>query len=217
MFYLFIGDDFLAKDQKISEAKKKALPTSAARQLDCETLYAEQCSRDDLIKSFVSLPVASAKRLVIVRNCHKLKEDKKEAILTYLKRKDIPIDVILDFDEEPSDKNFLKTALSFSQVLYFKTQPVKNLFDMTNAMSARKPAEALKNLSELLKEGNHPLQVLGGMIWFWGKKKGSVSGEYFRRGLLAIAQADLNIKRSKIEPQYALEILVLKLCSLIAC
>ena len=36
-------------------------------------------------------------------------------------------------------------------------------------------------------------------------------------GLLAMQEADLNIKRSRIKPEYALEVLIVKLCSKEVC
>jgi hypothetical protein len=36
----------------------------------------------------------------------------------------------------------------------------------------------------------------------------------FEKGLLALGEADLNIKRSRLKPEQALELLVVKLCAL---
>ncbi len=217
MVYLFVGEDFFAKNQKIAELKKKILPSEEALQFDHEVLYAKECSAEELKKALVALPVVSSKRLIIVKTFQKADDQLKDLILDFLKRKEDRIDVILDADSDLSDKAFVAEIVSFGQVVQFKkaTAP-KRLFDMTNAMEAKKHEEALKNLLLLLKDGNHPLQVMGGLIWFWGKNKGRVTKQNFIKGLQFIQEADLNIKRSKIEPQYALEVLVLKLCLLIS-
>ena len=60
------------------------------------------------------------------------------------------------------------------------------------------------------------LQLMGGLVWFWGKLKQRISAEKFKKGLLHLQEADLNIKRSRIKAEYALEVLVVKLCLLIA-
>lgn len=84
---------------------------------------------------------------------------------------------------------------------------------MTKIM-LRSPAEALKMLTQLLEEGSHPLQILGGLVWFWGKSRERLSPAQFKKGLLALQEADLNIKRSRTRPEHSLEILIVKLASL---
>ena len=84
-------------------------------------------------------------------------------------------------------------------------------------MTARNPVEALKILGNLLVEENHPLQIMGGLIWFWGKSRTRLSADQFKKGLMCLQEADLNIKRSRLKPEHTLEVLVVKLSSLIAC
>ncbi len=85
---------------------------------------------------------------------------------------------------------------------------------MTRVM-ANDPAQALKILNELLEEGIHPLQIMGGLLWFWGKEKFRLKGDRYNKGLLVLQEADLNIKRSRLLPEHAIEVVVVKLCSLL--
>jgi DNA polymerase III delta subunit len=57
----------------------------------------------------------------------------------------------------------------------------------------------------------HPLQVMGALVWYWGKEGRHLGKERFGRGLKALEEADLNIKRSRLDPQYAVEKLVVEL------
>ncbi len=57
----------------------------------------------------------------------------------------------------------------------------------------------------------HPLQIMGALVWYWGKEGKACGKERFERGLKALEEADLNIKRSRLEPQYAVEKLVVEL------
>ena len=87
---------------------------------------------------------------------------------------------------------------------------------MTHVMS-RSPKDALKILGDIFSSGTHPLQVLGGLVWFWGKTKNRLSSQNFNLGLRELQQTDLNIKRSRLKAEYVLEVLVVKLCSLLTC
>jgi len=126
--------------------------------------------------------------------------------------------LILDSDEASPKNSFLKNISSFAKVMRFGSDAVKmNVFDMTRRMENRDSPGALKILEKLMSGGDHPLQIIGGLIWFWGKSKNRLSGDQFKKGLLVLQEADLNIKRSRIKPEYAVEIAVTKLSSLIAC
>jgi DNA polymerase III delta subunit len=52
---------------------------------------------------------------------------------------------------------------------------------------------------------------MGALVWYWGKEGKTLGQERFERGLKALEEADLNIKRSRLNPQYAVEKLVVEL------
>ena len=76
---------------------------------------------------------------------------------------------------------------------------------MPRAMSSRNAGEALKILDELLESNVHPLQIMGGLVWYWGKERERLSPQSFYKGLTALEEADLNIKRSRLKPEHAVE------------
>jgi DNA polymerase III delta subunit len=51
-------------------------------------------------------------------------------------------------------------------------------------------------------------------VWYWGKEGRMLAKTKFERGLQALEEADLNIKRSRLNPEYAVEKLVVELMSL---
>jgi DNA polymerase III delta subunit len=123
--------------------------------------------------------------------------------------------LVLDADQKLGNSTFSKEMKKHAQVFEFLTEEKYNVFDVTNAME-RQPAVALKILNHVLEDGQHPLQVMGGLVWFWGKHKTRISKESYKKGLMYLQEADLNIKRSKIRSDYAVEMLVTKLSLLIA-
>jgi DNA polymerase III delta subunit len=86
-----------------------------------------------------------------------------------------------------------------------------NVFDMTKLITAGKSGEALKLLKGFYDDNVHPLQIMPALVWYWSKEGRACGRERFHKGLQALQEADLNIKRSRLDPQYAVEKLVVEL------
>ena len=63
-------------------------------------------------------------------------------------------------------------------------------------------------------QGMYPLQMMGALVWYWGKEGKALGPQRFEKGLKALEEADLNIKRSRFLPEYALEKLIVELVEL---
>jgi hypothetical protein len=156
--------------------------------------------------------------LILIRAVEKLNTQNKKIILDFMQTENPHAVVILDLDGALPQNNFFSTITNSAKAMCFGRGTAKeNVFDMTRAMENRNSSDALKILDQLLNEGNHPLQIMGGLVWFWGKSRNRLSGAQFKKGLVVLQEADLNIKRSRLKPEYAVEIAVTKLSSLIAC
>lgn len=214
MIYLLLGEDSLAKDQRIAEIKEKTLNTPEALKFDYEVLHADKLDRDILKQALIALPAVAKKRLIVLRTIQKLSPHNKKIILEFLETIDDRIVFILDADDANLKNSFITKVSAKAKVQKFPKGAKQNVFDMTRAMSARDPVEVFTILSELLSDGIHPLQILGGLIWYWGNTRNRMSADRFKKGLLILQEADLNIKRSRLKPEYAIEVLVTKLISL---
>ena len=214
MTYLFLGEDTLAKDQKIAELKKKILVPPQSFQFDYELLSAAKLEPDVLKKALMAFAAIAAQRLIMIRECHRLSPQNQEIIFQFLEKSCNHAVLVLDADEWDHKNTFLKKVRRMVELVEFSTSSKLNVFDLTKAIDLKKESEALKILDHLTGQGIHPLQVLGTLVWFWGQARYSVSGEKFEKGLLALQEADLNIKRSRLKPEYAVEFLIVKLCSL---
>jgi DNA polymerase III delta subunit len=217
MIYLFLGDSRLAKDQKIEEIKHQVLLSNEALKFDYEILYAEKLGNDILKQALNILPAVSIQRLLLIHSVSKFTSDHKRLIVEFIQTKNSKTVLILDSDEDKIDESFLEKIKSLTQILRFSSRPKSSVFDMTNAMAARNCPEALKVLAELFEQGEHPLQIMGVLVWFWGQCRRRVSEKVYKNGLLDLQEADLNIKRSRLQPEQSVEVLVVKLCSLIIC
>jgi len=218
MIYLFLGEDSAGKEKKIAEIKKKYLATDSALKLDYELLYGLKIDPSELKKALIALPAISPQRLILIRIIEKLNTQCKEILLDFIASDHKHVVLILDSDETSPKNSFLNKIRVKAEVMRFGRGVVKkNVFDMTRAIEDRDSTGALKILEHLISGGDHPLQIMGGLVWFWGKSKKRLSPDRFKKGLLVLQEADLNIKRSRLKAEYAVEIAVTKLSLLIAC
>ena len=216
MIYLLIGEDESQKENKIHQLKDKLLTSANARHFDYEVLYSNKLNTHTLQKALQALPASGSQRLIVIRDCQHLSDPNQEFILQFAASKPEHLILVLESAQLGSQDSFVKGLKSFVKVIESATAEKENVFDMTRAMTMRRPSEALKILSTLLAGGVHPLQIMGGLVWFWGKSRPQLMMEKFEKGLLLLQEADLNIKRSRLQPDYALEIIVLKLCNLLS-
>lgn len=216
MHYLFLGDDSVSKEQRILAFRKKFFPALDAVRFDCDTFSAAKVSAEELKKSLLALPAVSPSRLVIVREIEKLKSEQQRILKEFFESGEERTTVVLEGDCGLKDK-FVQAIRSFVTVEEDLAQKdAVNIFDVTRLMASSRQADAMTLLHQVLDTGAYPLQIMGGLTWFWGNKaRARVSRQRFEKGLLFLQEADLNIKRSKLPPEYALELLMTKLCVLL--
>lgn len=200
----------------MSSLKQKVLPAADSQQLDCDVLYAPKLSPDDLKKSLLSLPAAGKKRLVILRNGEKLQPAHKD-LLTDFVQSDQAVTVLILEAQWTAGEKFVREMKKFFSVKECVLPEAENIFAVTRMLTSRRPADAVRILNEILESGAHPLQIMGGLVWFWGNKaRPMIDRERFEKGLLFLQEADLNIKRSRLSPEYALEVLISKMSVLLS-
>ena len=211
MIYLFLGDDLPAKDAGIAEIKNKFFKNfQEALNFDFDNLDARELGTDTLKQAFLTLPVIAPHRLIILRQVHKLKSADIQVLINFCQKPAKHCDVILESTENML-KGDLKDLTLLSKAVVMARPEGPNVFDMTKLITANRSNEALKMLDGFYREDVHPLQIMGALVWYWGKEGKLLGKERFERGLKALEEADLNIKRSRLNPQYAVEKLVVEL------
>ncbi len=214
MIYLLIGHDLLKKDAKIAEIKNKLFKDPSVLSFDYESLHAHKLDHDDLTKSLLTLPHLAPQRLIVLRQCERLHERNRATILEFLSQRSKTTVLVLDFDELDVKSALFGRLKPLTETTFFGSKKTLNVFDMTRAISSSNAAEALKILYELLGNNTHPLQIMGGLVWYWGKERERLSTQSFHKGLSVLEEADLNIKRSRLKPEYAVEKVVVELAML---
>lgn len=211
MMDLFLGGDLAAKDAKILEIKNKLfkdLPDALS--FDFDSLDAHKLPEHTLKKSLSQLPVVAPSRLIIVRQAHKLKSTDIQLLLAFCKKPPPCIYLILESCEKVFNDEFKDLSVYAHKTVFAKPEG-STIWDMTRQISAGHCAEALKTLHTFYQNNVHPLQIMRALVWFWGKDGKGLGKERFKKGLFALEEADLNIKRSRMEGPYALEKLVVEL------
>ena len=84
---------------------------------------------------------------------------------------------------------------------------------MTNAIEARQPAEALRQLALMLDAGAPPEKILGQLGWLVRAKFPQLKPAGVRPAIDAVFRTDQDLKRSAGEPRILLERLVVELCA----
>jgi DNA polymerase III delta subunit len=215
MVYLLLGDDLAAKDSKIAEIKNKFFKDSQeALAFDYDNLDATQLRPDSLKQALLSLPVFAAHRLIVLRQIHKLKSADIQVLMEFCKKPYKHCEVVLESGESVL-KGDLKDLGLYAKTIDASRPQGPNVFDMTRLITTQKSGEALKMLDGFYRDDVHPLSIMGALVWYWGKEGKSCGKQRFERGLKALEEADVNIKRSRLEPKYAVEKLVVELALLL--
>lgn len=213
---MILGDDPSPKEKKLAALKEQCLTSADALKLDYDSLDAYKLSPRVLQETLLALPAVAGRRLVIVRNCQHLTKPVKDVLAAYAAAPFEHLMLVLEAARIPASDPFVKKFHKKAEIFDFSKGGKQNVFDMTKAISARQTAEALRILSELLKEGDQPLQIMGALVWFWREIQNRLSQARYVQGLQFLQEADLNIKRSRLYPDYALELVVVQLTGLLA-
>ena len=209
MVYLFIGSDIPSKEEKLNALKKELLDP-ALLHFNCDTLYARELELRVLQERLLALPVKAKKRLIIIKDSGSLKEECREYLASYVKKPSPSIALVFDFERrEPRDK-FIDELKPFAKTAAFKEERRVDAFMLGRAIEARNADMALRMLNELLKKGEKPKRIMGGLRYVF--EKDALLPADTRRRLLSLLNCDIDIKTGRLAPVLAMERLVLGLC-----
>lgn len=211
MVYLFVGEDAPSKDIQFKKIKQEFL-SKETEDFNLDILYAKGLSLKDLQARLLCLPLKSEKRIVALKDAQALREEVKEFILQYVKKPHKQVVFILDFGRQEKKDTFINHLSGYSKTFRFKESIHTDAFALSRQISMKRPDYALKILNQLLKEGEKPERILGGLRYAW--EKDIASALEVKRRLKLLLNCDLDIKTGRLKPNFALEKLVVGLCVL---
>ncbi len=209
--YLFIGQDSLSKNTKLKQLRQEFLDRDT-EQFNLDILYVREFSLHNLQERLLCLPVGTKRRMVIVKGAQGLKKDIQEFISKYVKNPYAGVILVLDIDPHPPQGEFINQISKYSQVHRFKEEIRPDTFMLSRYIDQRQPPYALRLLSQLLKNGERPERILGGLRYAYQRNIHDRPDK--RRRLKLILDCDLDIKAGRLKPSFALEKLVVNLCCL---
>jgi DNA polymerase III delta subunit len=210
MLYLFTGQDNQAKDSKLNALKEEFLPRSA-RDFNLDILYARDLKLSHLQERLKSLPFKSPYRIVVIKEARHVKEDVKEFLAAYAQQPYPQVILVLDMDRFDRKSSFLDAISGHARVLRFQEEQVIDTFVLNRNLAARKTAASLRMLNHLLRRGEKPEKILGGLRYIW--QKDAASPQDLKRRLKLLLACDMEIKTGRLKPACALEKLVVTVCS----
>ncbi len=206
--YLFVGEDRASKETNIQKIKSLYL-ASGIEQFNLDVLYARDVNLPLLQERVLALPVQSKKRVVIIKQAQELKPNIKDFISQYAQSGDGRTVIILDM--ERGDKgHFVADIGQWGQVMRFKEAGKVDTFTLARFIDVQNSVAALRVLNDLLREGQSPEWIIGGLRYSWERYVDSVVER--RRRLKLLLACDGEIKTGKLPALLALEKLVVSLC-----
>ena len=209
MVYLLIGQDLQAKAAQLKKIKQEFLPKEL-QDFNFDTLYAKEVTLKDIQERFLAIPLKSAKRIIVIKDAHFLPEESRDFILAYSKKPHKQLVLVLDFEQYDYKDEFIKGVSAHAVLLRYQETVNPDTFTLNRQIDLRKTDIALRLLNQLLKNGEAPERILGGLRYAWEKQ--DIQTLAAKRKLKLLLNCDLEIKTGRLAPAFALEKLVVSLC-----
>lgn len=207
--YLFIGEDSFSKDIKLQRIKQEFL-SSAEKNFNLDVLYAKGLDLLTLQERIQTLPLKSKKRIIVIKDAQRLADNIKKFLLDYVRHAPPSVILVLDISQKNYKDEFISHLCRYAQVCRFRESVQLDTFALARPIEAKRTDYALRLLSGLLKDGEKPERILGGLRYIW--ERDSASGIQTRKRLKALLDCDIDIKTGRLRPDFALEKLVVRLC-----
>jgi len=212
MVYLLIGQDIAAKETQLRKIKQESL-SKELPDFNSDTLYAKEITLKDIQERFLAIPLKSAKRIIVIKDAHFLTAQSRNFILAYAKKPQKQLVLVLDFQHYDYKDEFIKGMSAYSSLLRFKETANSDSFALNRQIELRKTDSALRILNQLLKDGEPPERILGGLRFAWEKQ--DIQAQAAKRKLKLLLNCDIEIKTGRLRPAFALEKLVVSLCGFV--
>ncbi len=209
MVYIFIGQDNPAKELQLKKIRQVYLAKDL-EQFNLDIIYAKDAKLKSIQEIFLGLPVNADKRMIVIKDAGNLSKDCREFIERYLPSASRHIVLVMDFEHFDRKDDFLSTVSRHAKILRFTEIPQEDTFGLLRQIESGQAASALSILTRLLKDGERPERILGGLRYSWEKQNGALAEN--KRRLLALLECDIDIKKGRLKPAFALEKLVIELC-----
>jgi len=209
MVYLLIGQDLQAREEQLKKIKQEFLPKEL-QDFNLDTLYAKESTLKNIQERFLAIPLKSATRVIVIKDADSLDEPCRDFLLAYANNPHKQLVLVLVLEHYDYQDGFIKNISRVAKLMRFKETANPDTFALNRQIELRKADYALLLLNQLLKNGEAPERILGGLRYAW-EKQGMQNLEA-KRKLKLLLGCDVEIKTGRLKPAFALEKLVVGLC-----
>jgi DNA polymerase III delta subunit len=209
MAYLFIGQDSFSKDLKLEKIKEEVF-SKEVEQFNFDCLYARELDLLKLQEVLLRLPLKAKKRLILIRDADKLKDNIKEYLIGYFKKPSAHVLLILDINHVDKNDVFFQTLSKYLKIFRFEEEQAPDTFKLSEEIDRKRINSSLRILSALLLNAERPERIMGGLRYHW--QKSYLPYQERNRRLKLLLNCDIDIKTGKLKPAFALERLLINLC-----
>lgn len=209
MVYLLFGQDVQAKETYLSKLKREFL-SKELQDFNFDTLYGNETDLKKIQERLLAIPVNSQKRLIVIKDADSLTQEARVFLTTYCKNPGKQIVIIFDFQHYDYRDSFIKSLSSKAKVLRFKETVDPDTFALNRQIELKNSGSALRILDQLLRGGEAPERILGGLRYAWERQ--GLSGIESKKKLKLLLGCDIEMKTGRLKPAFSLEKLIIKLC-----
>ena len=209
MVYLLIGADDQAKEIQLKKIKQEFLPREL-QDFNSDTLYAKETTLKAIQERFLAIPLKSAKRIIVIKDAHSLDEASRDFIFAYSKNPRKELVLVLDFQHYDYKDEFIKSISGYAKTMRFQETVNPDAFALSRQIELRKADFALRLANQMLKAGEAPERILGGLRYAWERQ--DIHTPEARKKLKLLLTCDIEIKTGRLKPACALEKLIVSLC-----
>jgi DNA polymerase III delta subunit len=207
--YLLAGDDSYSKEIKVNKIKEEVLGAGRPKEFNLDLLYARELTLKTLQEKLLCFPLLSEKRILIIKDISHLKQEIKDFLIAYVKKPYLQIVLILDTQKFDRKDSFINSLARYSQLLRVKEEINPTVFTLSRYIDFKKTHFAISTLNQLLEKGERPERILGGLRYVWMNNLGT--NLLLKKRLKLLLECDMDIKRGRLKPVFALEKLIINL------
>lgn len=193
--YLLIGEETFLIEEQLSAVRALMGEGSS---MNTASYHAQEIRRiEEIISLCNTLPFLSDRRLIIIRNIHKLLSKDLDGVLAYLRNPCGSTTLILTIEGVREEKKVMKKLAPGLEILHFDSFKGKDLIDwiLSRARVCRKTMD--KDAAYLLAEAT------GGNIWFISSEIEKISLFIGNRPSITIHDVEHLVMRSGEPPVFA--------------
>ena len=210
MVYLLVGQEPQAKESQLNKIKQESLPKEL-QDFNAETLYGQDAQLKKIQERFLAFPLKSPQRVIVIKDADSLDAASRNFLLKYAQSPYKNLVLVLDFEHYDYRDDFIKGISRYAKVIRFKENIEPDAFALSRQIELKKTDYSLRLLNQLLKNGEAPERILGGLRY--ALERQGLEHRQVKKMLKLLLSCDIEIKTGRLKPAFALEKLVVSLCA----